>query len=450
MTIDVAPSSSLSSSFHYSVDPVFDVMRVECANSTTITVNKAPSESTNSTLTASLQKVVRGIVSLTNPSANTLYLANSSASSDSFKLLAANSTYFGYLIGDDSQATAKISSINNVNTSIITPLFNTLIVPGTSINFSATIAKAAGGTATDSYSIVNSNKLTFGDMGVIKSKTNEISGSTITKSFTGTLSFSTGYNDTSPVLNLNPSSVIFNNYKINNNSANENTRYGNAVSKYISKRLVLSDGLDAEDLRVFVDAYKPNGTEIEVYAKILNSADGETFDDKDWTPLNQITAAGVFSSVLDANDIREYSYTFKQTPTSTVLAGVGESFGNSTITGSGTSFDTDLVAGELVKIVRANTLTDYDILPVSSASTSTILVLTGNVSFTAAGCTIEKVTNPREAFKYNKNSNIVRYHDANGAAFDTYKYLAIKVVMKSEAPYLVPEVSNIRAIACSV
>lgn len=450
ITLDVAPTSGITDDYHYTITPVFDILRVDSANSTSITVNKVPAQNTSSTVKSSVQKVVRGIVSLVDADADKLYLANSTASSDSFKLRTANSTYFGYLIGDDSQATATISSINNVNSSIFTPLLNTLIVPGTAANFSATLTKFGGGTDSESYSLVDTNKLTFGDLAVVKSLTNEISGSTITKSFTGTIQLSTGYSDSTPVIDINPSSIIFNNYKVNNSNADENTRYGNATSKYISKRLVLADGLDAEDLRLYVNAYKPTGTEIDVYAKVLNSSDGDSFDDKDWSKLDQVTAAGIYSSILDESDVREFEYTFKRTPTASKLNGKVTSYSNTTITGSSTNFSTDLAAGDLVKIVNTSSTTDYDIIPVTTVSNTTQIILSSNVSFTGAGLTIEKVTLPKEAFKYSRNSGIVRYFDEDQAAYDSYKYLAIKIVMRSNASYLVPKLEDVRAIACSV
>ena len=37
--------------------------------------------------------------------------------------------------------------------------------------------------------------------------------------------------------------------------------------------VTLADGLDAEDIKVYVNAYKPANTDIKVYAKILNETD---------------------------------------------------------------------------------------------------------------------------------------------------------------------------------
>jgi hypothetical protein len=154
--------------------------------------------------------------------------------------------------------------------------------------------------------------------------------------------------------------------------------------------------------------------------------------------------------VLDESDIREFEYTFKRTPTATALTGKVTAASNSTVTGSSTTFNTDLVAGDLVKIINTSSTTDYDIIPVATVSNSTSIILSSNVSFSGAGLTIEKVTTPKEAFKYSRNSGIVRYFDASQAAYDSYKYLAIKIVLKSSTSYLVPKLDDVRAIACSI
>jgi hypothetical protein len=243
---------------------------------------------------------------------------------------------------------------------------------------------------------------------------------------------------------------MFNNFVINNDTTNENTRYGNAQCKYITKTLTLADGLDAEDIKVYLDAYKPSGTEIDIYAKILNASDVGIFDDKDWSKLVQTTPTSVLSSSLNENDIREFEYTFSRTPTTTRLPGVVSVFGNTTVTGSGTNFNSTLVAGDLVKITNTNTLSDYDVVPVASVGGATSLTLAANVSFTASGRIIEKITNPKQAFKYNKNSNIVRYYNDSKSAMDGYKYIALKIVLRSSRTTTIPKVDSIRAIACSV
>ena len=450
MVIDAALNVPASNAVNYKMSPVFDIARVVAANTTTLTLNKPPMMSSNSTVIVNAQKVVAGRVYSYDYGNNKVYIADSNAANSTFKILASNSTYTGTLVGDTTQATARVVSIDEIRSNIFRPLLNTMIIPGTTISLTGTFTKSLGGTDSRSYLLTQSNRLDLNDNAVIKSKSNEIFGTTLTKSFTAELDLSTSSIDTSPVLDINPSSVVLTRNMINDDSTGETGRYGNAIAKYISKRIVLADGLDAEDIKIFLTAYKPSATAIDVYAKVLNSTDGEEFNNKDWTLLEQTTSASVFSDSLNETDYREFEFTFPKTPPSTALAGVATTYSNTTITGVDSTFTSTLAAGDLIKIVKSNTLTDYDIRPVASVGNNTTVTVSSNVSFTGTGMIIEKVTQPKAAFKYTRNDYIVRYHDTNNATFDTYKYMAIKIVLRSPREYLVPIINDVRALAVSV
>jgi hypothetical protein len=450
MIIDTALASPASNAVNYKLSPVYDVARITAANTTTLTLNKPPMMTSNSTVIVAGQQVVAGKIYTYDSSNNKVFVSDSTAANDNFKFMSSNSTYRGMLIGDTSQATALVTSIDQISTNIFRPLFNTLIIPGTTISLTGTFTKSGGTTDTRSYLLTASNRLDLNDNAVVKSKSNEIFGTTLTKSFTAELDLSTSSVDTSPVLDINPSSIVLTRNIINNSNTNETGRYGNAAAKYVSKRIVLADGLDAEDIKIFLTAYKPSATAIDVYAKVLNFTDGEQFEDKDWTLLEQTTAASVFSDSLNETDYREFEYTFPKAPPSQVLAGVATTYSNTTITGVDTTFTSTLVAGDLIKIVKSNTLTDYDIRPVVSVANDTSISVSSNVSFTGTGMIIEKVTQPKAAFKYTRNDYIVRYHDTNNATYDTYKYMAIKIVLRSPFEYLVPIINDVRALAVSV
>jgi hypothetical protein len=451
LTVDAAFNGSITNQAHYTVTPKYDVLNVLSANSTAITVNRPPSYAVSGSLAASAQKAVRGSVAYYNSSKGSLHLKDSTAANSNFLIKTSNSTFLGYLIGDDTDTVATVASIDNIPGTIFTSLINTLIVPGTAVNFSATFTKLGGGTDTQTYTIGGTNVIDINDSAIVKSKSNEISGGTVNKSFTATLTLSTAYDDTTPVVDIVPSSIVVSKYNINNSSANENTRYGAAQAKYISKRLTLNEGLDAEDIKVYLRAFKPAGTDIEVYAKVLNSADAESFNDKDWSQLQLVTSASLFSSSLNENDLREYEYTFKKSPTSVAKAGkVSVSTSSTTVTGSGTDFQADFAQGDLIKLIQSSATDSFDIIPVASVASNTSLTLVSNASFTASGVEIEKITRPKEAFKYNRNNYIVRYFDSAGGAHDSYKYLAIKIVLKSNYTYLVPQVDDVRTIAVSI
>ena len=458
LTIDAPLNTAATGAAHYSVDEQYDVLRVQSANSTAIVVNRPPAYTVSSNLAASIQRVVSGRVGYYNSTKGKLYLKDSNASNSLFKVFTSNSTYNALVVGDISNASAKVSSVDNIDVASFNPFISSIVTPGTAITPSLTVTKSLGGTDTLSYQLSGKTDVKVNDTALVKSKSNEIAGAVLTKSLNTTLSLETSYTTTSPVVDVSPASLVFSKYLINNSVADENTRYGNASCKYISKRLVLADGLDAEDIKVFISAYKPSGTNIYVYAKVLNAADQEAFEDKDWSLLDQVTSSSLFSASLDETDIREYEYTFKYSPTISALTGYGTAnTGNTTITGSNTTFFVDLTTDDIVKVVRTSSSSDYFISPVASIGSNTSITLENPVTFNSAspgtavtGLTIEKVTNRKEAFKYNQNSNIVRYFTKNQEAMDSYKYMALKIVLTSDNTYLVPKLDDVRSIAVSV
>jgi hypothetical protein len=81
---------------------------------------------------------------------------------------------------------------------------------------------------------------------------------------------------------------------------------GPAAAKYITRKVVLAEGFDSGDLRVYLTAYKPADTGIFVYAKYLSSSDSESWDDKGWNLLTQLGNANFVSSA--PNDYRELTF----------------------------------------------------------------------------------------------------------------------------------------------
>jgi hypothetical protein len=57
---------------------------------------------------------------------------------------------------------------------------------------------------------------------------------------------------------------------------------GNALARYITRKVTLADGFDAGDLRVTLRAIRPQGTNIEVYYKALSESDTQSFNDLRW------------------------------------------------------------------------------------------------------------------------------------------------------------------------
>ena len=145
------------------------------------------------------------------------------------------------------------------------------------------------------------------------SKTNETTLNTVDgnkKSYVVKGTLSTTNDKTSPVIHIGKSTAILIENVINNVSTEEDKEVGGALMRYITKPVVLGKDNDAEDLKVYVTAYKPVGTDIAVYAKVLNNEDGEPFKDKSYSLLTKVTTDSVISDSINVNDHKEYEYGF--------------------------------------------------------------------------------------------------------------------------------------------
>ena len=81
---------------------------------------------------------------------------------------------------------------------------------------------------------------------------------------------------------------------------------GPAEARYIMRTVTLADGFDSGDIRVYLTAYKPAGSNIYVYFKPLSISDPTKFVDSNWQLLTQITSTNFISSSKD--DFRELVY----------------------------------------------------------------------------------------------------------------------------------------------
>ena len=57
---------------------------------------------------------------------------------------------------------------------------------------------------------------------------------------------------------------------------------GNALARYITRKVTLADGFDSGDLRVTLRAIRPQGTNIAVYYKVQSDVDNRNFSDIKW------------------------------------------------------------------------------------------------------------------------------------------------------------------------
>ena len=404
------------------------------------------------TVTAEVESYFPGIkrLVLTNSSANTTnYITTSSV-----------------LVGVDSGETAGVASINNVpvsafETDMDLDLPSTFKVTGV-YNF----ANSASSMSTENnvLDFYGPNYIRNYDAYIL-SRSNEVVNLAGAKSanIQITFDYQGPYSATSfdsPILNLDDFTFSTSRWLINNDVTNEHTNYGNAFTKHISKPLTFREGGSAEDIRVIYNAWRPNGTDVKCYAKIINSEDPDNFDDKSWTLLEMKRGTGEFGSKDDSNDFREYEFGFPAyPPSSDTLDGTVDTIqenGNNTVVGIGTEFantSTGLSAGDIIKIY--NPLfpdTNYGVFSVDTVTSDTEIVLTSTVAnnnIKGTGLKIDRLSTPHTAFNNSDNLNIVRYFSSTGVSYDTYTTVIIKTVLTAPNGQIVPKVNDFRVIGVS-
>ncbi len=150
------------------------------------------------------------------------------------------------------------------------------------------------------------------------------------KSLTVRAGMMTQTSTVSPVIDTRKCSIIAIANDVNgpDDISGEDGNAGTAASKYISRRVVLDDGQDAEDLKVYLSNKIPTGCGVQVYGKFQNATDASNFDDLDWIELE------LTNSPLDSaskSGFVEYEYTI---PTANKNAGVFEyTIGSATFSG---------------------------------------------------------------------------------------------------------------------
>jgi len=96
----------------------------------------------------------------------------------------------------------------------------------------------------------------------------------------------------SPILDLSRAHSVYVQNTINADTTGEDEPAGgNLLNKYISKTITLDDGQDAEDLIVFLSAYRPPSNsaienDIKVWMKVKNAEDPTPFDQRPWMEMN--------------------------------------------------------------------------------------------------------------------------------------------------------------------
>lgn len=207
-------------------------------------------------------------------------------------------------------AYGNVSSVDNFTYSVVVPKFASIEPLRTQLAYKFKGTKNNYTVDSGFTSVINETHTEYIDqVRIAVSRSNENTSMSDAKSSTFEVNFVSENDLVSPAIDLSKKASIFVENIINNDSTNEHTRYGNASTKYVSKRVVLADGQEAEDLLVYMTAYRPVGTDVEVYVKFRNAADRENFDSKIWTKLDYKNDSNlVYSDPLNVSNFIEYEF----------------------------------------------------------------------------------------------------------------------------------------------
>lgn len=233
---------------------------------------------------------------------------------------------------------------------------------------------------------------------------------------------------------------------------------GTASSRHIGKKVDFGTGRRAEDIRVYMTAYRPIESDIKVYARLYNTDDLDAFDDKAWTPLTYIGEnSNKFSSSEDTNNFVEYELGLQSYPESANTLPIPFKVtynSNAIAVTNSTLLDPSdyVVAGDVVRLYSpVSPETNYIVVPVSSAN-ATHIVLSASVTsnnVVSDSIIVEKVKYPTSAFNNPENDNISRYYNSTRAAYDNFDTMQIKIVFTGNFSYRAPKIDQIQVIGVS-
>jgi hypothetical protein len=422
---------------------------------------------------------VVGKVYLQDKVRNKLYLTNSTA----------NTLYFGAgntVIGTDSGATANIVSIDNLSIDRIR-LKGSIRSPANGLVETTLTSTAKTGASTYTYSSTNKEKVKINNQqaynitgydSYVLSRSNEIKEASLfsnadlfidkksLKIEADYLVLGSGEVYMSPLLEGSKLDLFSIENRVSN-TCNKIVRgvtidtevagNGLALSKHIGTKVQFSNDKFAEDVRMFMTAYRPKGTEIRCYARVYNSKDPEAFDDKAWTPLEYVQNSAKYSSTDDENDFIEFELGLPQySETANTIPGTfTTTLASPTITVANASYSNTtayIANNDVIKIY--NPLfpkTNYQVAVVKEVNSSTItlggVIETTNV--TGTGYKIDKVKYPNIAFNNVNNTNISRYYNTALSEFDAFDAMQVKIVMLADNSYKVPRIDQIQVLGVS-
>jgi hypothetical protein len=251
--------------------------------------------------------------------ANTSYI-NSGAAFANARLFTTNT----YIKGQTNGYSARIVTLNNVTIDNLNLITNMIVPSNNEVRAFAKIAKSTS-TRDASFFKVNINgDLELSSPRYVLSRSIEANTSASSATMTNDRSLEIKYEldgrniVASPAIDLDRISLYHTHNLISTEGEISNTENyvvagGNSETRYITRIVTLADGQDAEDLRVYLTAYKPSGSNIFVYYKVLAAEDNNTMNEVRWVPMELNEGQGFslatrYSSSENKNDFIELVY----------------------------------------------------------------------------------------------------------------------------------------------
>jgi hypothetical protein len=239
---------------------------------------------------------------------------------------------------------------------------------------------------------------------------------------------------------------------VNNDDFGEVTNNGNCRSKSVSISVTFANNNLANNCIVYLSAYTPLGTNIKCYAKLHNTNDPDLFEDKSWSPMKLANGGGGVSSLINNQDLIQYEYTLPLYPKSQyTLPGTSTLTSGNSVILTTVNCMANVVTGNLIKIyspISSFANGNYMISLVSAVNSTAITIAssTSNVSMLTPGMLIDVLNDINTVYCDIQNGNTATYFNNETAQYTGFNTMAFKVLLMATNTYIVPVVTNFRAV----
>jgi len=268
---------------------IFEIVTVDTSTSMTVD-HTAGHTFSNSTA----NPIVKGELIYYNPrDVFKMYLEGSNASATR------QFDVSGQIVGLDSQSTANIVSIDNVELSYFMPFISRSNDSVTSTTITGEFTDPLNVNNTHVQSLRFNDRNEFNKTGCLVYSLSNDPGKG--KKFEITVNMANSGNQTStPLLDVEVSKILAGQYQISETE--------DEAGVYVSKVSELAEDFDAEDFEMYLTGYRPTGTDIKVYFRGQNVSDVSAFTTLDWVEMELFEGVGLFSNTGNLRDFREFRY----------------------------------------------------------------------------------------------------------------------------------------------